>query len=155
MTRDDLKVKIKDLASQGHLLRGRIQRTAGLERHALWNEKRSIGQQARAALLAYGFLRGVSYHRIEGHCRADGRLRPSQLLAMWACHLGIQPVWSTQPFVTGDAPRAVHPGVLGFFKRLVAEPASAAAAESIWSEARVTAWLEAPAATQSPEAAVR
>ena len=130
MTREDLKAKIKDWAAQGKALRGRIQASAGPERHALWNEKRAVGAEARVALLAYGFLRGVPYARIEPHCRPHGRPRVAALLAAWAAQLGIQPVWKKPTSPEPDA-------------------------ETLWSEARLSAWLEASPAAASEEAAVR
>src|SRR5262249_21512012 len=126
MTRDALKTRIKDLAGQGRGLRERIQATSGLERHALWLEKRRIGRQARAAFLAYGFLRGVPYERIERHCHRDGRPQPVPLLSLWASQLGIRPVW-----------RAQHP----FGSGLQADATDAG--EVVWSETRLAAWLQA------------
>ena len=154
MTRDDVRARIADLAAQGRRLRNRIQTTAGLERHALWNDKRAVGRQARAALLAYGFLRGVPYSRIEPHCRPGGRLRTVQLLTTWAHDLSIQPTWMRR------APMDSEPhgsgGLSGFFKRLIASRAPAEdKAPETWSETRVAAWLEVPAGEQSQEAAVR
>jgi hypothetical protein len=130
MTREDLKAKIKDQAALGRTLRSRIQGSAGPDRHALWNEKRAVGAEARVLLLAYGFLRGVPYAHIERHCRPDGRPRVAALLAAWAAQLGVQAVWK--------------------------KPASAAPdVETLWSEARVSAWLEATPAAASEEATVR
>ena len=37
----------------------------GQERYHLWNDKRSVGYDARIALLAYGVYRGMPYARIE------------------------------------------------------------------------------------------
>ena len=121
MTRGTLKARIKDAAARGRAVRHRINEAAGLERYALWNEKRSIGDEARVALLAYGFLRGVPYRRIEPHCRPGHELQPARLLVLWTRLLGMAP-----------------------------EPSA-----SIWTEARVAAWLEPMPQAPAREAAVR
>src|SRR5262245_1065400 len=139
MTREDLKTRIKDLAEQGHRLRDRIRATSGLERHAVWNEKRALGRQARAALLAYGFLRGVPYARIEARCHPERRLRPAVLLAMWASHLGLPPIPATESRQAS--------ALLGLFDGPVPRP------DVQWCEERVAAWLAAT--PRSSEAAVR
>ena len=45
----------------------------GPERYALWDEKRSVGREARIHLLVLGLLRGVSYERIERTCVVEDR----------------------------------------------------------------------------------
>jgi hypothetical protein len=67
MNRDDLKNRIKNLAEQGRTLRGKIQATAGPERHALWNQKRAIRQEGACVLagLRLPAWRALSTHRAQ------------------------------------------------------------------------------------------
>jgi hypothetical protein len=153
MNRDDLKNRIKILAEQGRTLQGKIQATAGPERHSLWNEKRAIGRKARVSLLAYGFLRGMAYRRIEPRRHDDGLLIPSVLLGTWASDLGIPALHPYQAVVN---PKAHSPGrtLLGdltawLLRREDTPP------ESFWTQERVAAWLDTPAAAADREAAVR
>jgi len=90
MSENILKIKetIKLLASEGRSIHEEIRRSAGLERHALWNKKREVGRKARAVLLLYGLLRGVPYHRIEPRCREHNGPGASWLLAVLREHLG-------------------------------------------------------------------
>ncbi|KQZ49723.1 hypothetical protein ASD54_12350 [Rhizobium sp. Root149] len=62
-----LKVKIKSLAAEAHIIRKEARKVSGDLRHSL-NEHRKfdVRREARAALLAYGFLRGLDYSRMEG-----------------------------------------------------------------------------------------
>lgn len=60
-----LRSKIKDLAGQGTAIRHRIQAAFNRARYDLWNDKRSIGDEARWMLLAYAFLRDVPYRMVE------------------------------------------------------------------------------------------
>lgn len=72
-----LKNSVKALAAEGAALRVAIQQASGAERHRLWGEKRRVGGQARDALLAYGFARGMPYRRIEPRCREGNRAQPA------------------------------------------------------------------------------
>lgn len=81
MNRDKLKSVIKALAAEGRALQQRIQQASGLERHALWDQKRCLGRRARAALLGYGFVRGVPYPRIEPRCHEGNRPQAAALAA--------------------------------------------------------------------------
>lgn len=60
-----LRSKIADLAAQGVAIRKQIQAAFARARYDLWNDKRSIGDEARWMLLAYAFLRDVPYRVVE------------------------------------------------------------------------------------------
>ena len=67
---DNLKQQIKALASQGkdlhtQIIKLRSEPDTGPERSQLWMYKRSVGRDARCALLAYAYLRGVPYKAVE------------------------------------------------------------------------------------------
>jgi hypothetical protein len=147
MTRHELKTRIKDLAAEGSALRERIRTTSGSERHALWNEKRRVGRRARAALLAYAFLRGVPHARMEPRCRPSDLLHPGMLARKWEEELGIRIVR-----LTYSPPAPLTPtsgGLLRFFRRRAAEPSpvvDASPVDSVWTEQRLTAWLTRPRA---------
>jgi hypothetical protein len=135
MTRDDLKTRIKELAAEGAAFREKIRRTSGLERHALWNEKRRVGRRARAALMAYAYLRGVPHARMEPRCRPSDLLHAGILTGVWERELGIKVVRYTS--------RSATRGILAFFGLAAPEPR--APIDSIWTEARVAGWLAARA----------
>lgn len=63
------KTRVCELAREGAGVRVKIQKARDRERYDLWNEKRSIGDSARVALLAYAFLRGTPYRNVESRCR--------------------------------------------------------------------------------------
>lgn len=60
-----LRTSIKMLAAQGSDIHRRIGESRDRARYDLWNEKRGVGVNARDALLAYAFLRGVPYRVVE------------------------------------------------------------------------------------------
>lgn len=60
-----LKAKIKGLAEGGYRCRKFISATSHEARARHWDEKRSIGAEARYHLIAYGLLRGLAYDVIE------------------------------------------------------------------------------------------
>jgi hypothetical protein len=64
-----LKSLVKLMAEEGRACRQKINATKGEERDGWWNEKRSVGEGARNALLAYGLFRGIPYERMERKCR--------------------------------------------------------------------------------------
>jgi hypothetical protein len=64
----DLKNEIKKLASEGRESVKEARATSGKARHFRHLEKRRIGVYARHHLLAYAFLRGMSYNRVEAKC---------------------------------------------------------------------------------------
>jgi hypothetical protein len=64
-----LKEDIKRFAFEGTEIHKQIKQAKGLERATLWNQKRSVGDDARYCLLAYGALKGTPYNRIEERCR--------------------------------------------------------------------------------------
>jgi hypothetical protein len=150
MTRHELKTRIKDLAAEGRALRGRIQTTSGPERHALWNEKRRVGRRARAALLAYAFLRGVPHERMEPRCRPSDLLYPGVLAQRWEQELGIRVVRLICTPPPPTQPPAPAGGLLRFFTRRPPEPAPVVempVVDSVWTERRLIAWLKRPRAS--------
>ena len=66
-----LKAKIKGLAEGGCRCRKFIESTSHETRARHWDEKRSIGLEARYHLLAYGLLRGLEYDVIEPNSNKD------------------------------------------------------------------------------------
>ncbi len=66
-----LKAKIKGLADGGARCRKFIGATSHKARDRHWNEKRSIGKEARYHLIAYGLLRGLEYDIIEPNSNKD------------------------------------------------------------------------------------
>jgi len=60
-----LKNEVKRFTAEGRALGGKIRQSKGLDRYHLWNEKRSLGVDARCTLLAYACLRGRLYTQIE------------------------------------------------------------------------------------------
>ena len=73
MSKTFLKIKIKSLAAEAAIIRREERRLprAGMTglRYALAQHRRyDVRSEARSALLAYGFLRGLPYARIEAKC---------------------------------------------------------------------------------------
>jgi len=60
-----LRFRIAALAEQGRAIGRQIREASGRARYDLWNDKRSLGDDARALLLAYAFLRDVPYRVVE------------------------------------------------------------------------------------------
>jgi hypothetical protein len=68
-----LKSIVVAKANEGRRIRvEKIRTTSGPERSQAWYEKRSVGQDARVALLAYAFVRGRSYRLCEAKANEDG-----------------------------------------------------------------------------------
>ena len=67
-----LRDEIREMAAEGRAHNPRIQAAEGPERHALRQEKASVGRAARVLLLTYALLRGVPYRTLEANCREDG-----------------------------------------------------------------------------------
>lgn len=66
-----LKVKIKSLAAEAAIIRREERGCYDKRPGTLWDglnhhRRHDVRREARAALLAYGFLRGVAYSAIEG-----------------------------------------------------------------------------------------
>ena len=67
-----LRVKIKSLAAEARIIRAEEVRTHGVERRSLYEHRIGVVREAaRNALLAYAFLRGLEYHRIERKCLVE------------------------------------------------------------------------------------
>jgi len=61
-----LKEEIKRVANLGkHIRTNLINKRSGLEKWKAWEEKRDVGITARYYLLAYGFLKGYPYRKME------------------------------------------------------------------------------------------
>ena len=61
-----LKVKIKNLADEARTIRHEEQKTSGMERWGLQHHRKTVVRRAaRHNLLAYAFLRGRPYSRVE------------------------------------------------------------------------------------------
>jgi hypothetical protein len=69
-----LKEEIKRLAEEGRSWNSRIRSLMGPDRHSARQDRASVGQRARTALLAYALLRGVSYRRLEPRTRDDDNI---------------------------------------------------------------------------------
>ena len=84
---NELRVKIKALASEARIIRHETERVKGFKKNtddvifkAHWERKTSslnhhrkfvVGNEARVSLLAYAFLRGVPYKSAEPHCKQE------------------------------------------------------------------------------------
>ena len=63
-----LKIKIKSLAVEAKLIRLEERKVKGLTKHNLSEHRKHVVRpEARATLLAYGFLRGRDYRSIESN----------------------------------------------------------------------------------------
>lgn len=65
MTPNSIRDEIKFREVQARKLREQIRNTKGRERYDAWNAKRDYGAGTRSLLLAYAFLRGTAYRRVE------------------------------------------------------------------------------------------
>jgi hypothetical protein len=64
-----LKVKIKNLADEARTIRQEESKTSGMERWSLQHHRKTVVRRAaRHNLLAYAFLRGRPYSRVESAC---------------------------------------------------------------------------------------
>lgn len=62
----ELKVNIKSLAAEALINRAEARKLSGIDRHILnHHRKTDLRQEARAALIAYAYLRGKSYRAME------------------------------------------------------------------------------------------
>lgn len=73
-----LKVKFKSLAAEAIIIRREERKLYDRRPRSLWDRlnfhrRYDVRREARAAALAYGFLRGRAYHSIEGktYCAPD------------------------------------------------------------------------------------
>ena len=85
---DGIRERIKRNAADAHHIREQIYAAKGIDRHNLWNEKRSLGSNTRIWLLAYGCLRGRPYPTIEGKCALGNDPYPSDVLMYIQTFLG-------------------------------------------------------------------
>jgi hypothetical protein len=60
-----LRGKIAEFAAAGRAIRLKIQAAFARAKYDLWNDKRAVGVDARHALLAYAYLRGIPYRIAE------------------------------------------------------------------------------------------
>lgn len=65
LSRIVLKAKICGLMQSAHKSRELIRATSGAKRNGHWKMKRLIGAQCRLHILAYAYLRGFYYARVE------------------------------------------------------------------------------------------
>lgn len=78
----DLKSRIKALACEGRTIRDDARTLEGEERHAKKQDALYVGSEARALLLAYGYLRGRSISDMESpYSRPENLLHHS---AIWS-----------------------------------------------------------------------
>lgn len=71
-----LRVKLKNLADEARTIRHEERKVRGADKQALQEHRKGIVRRAaRSTALAYGFLRGTPYERIEPvvHTRPDFR----------------------------------------------------------------------------------
>lgn len=64
-----LRAKVRGFQAEGTSIQRKISTTTGLDRAALWEMKRVLGDEQRYYLLAYGLLRGLKYKQIESNAR--------------------------------------------------------------------------------------
>lgn len=76
-----LKIKLKHLAAEARIIRHEARQVHGMERWNLNHHRTTVVRdEARATLLAYGFLRGREYSQLEGKRNND-----------WNFHTTIKP----------------------------------------------------------------
>lgn len=80
-----LRAKVRGFHVTGSLITQRISRSKLDKKHNLWNAKRAIGNHARHHMIAYGFLRGISYERIE-KCAINNQPNPQVVLDIMLAH---------------------------------------------------------------------
>ena len=68
-----LKVKIKSLAEESKIIRREEKKNPTFKIHLADHRKGIVRTEARASMLAYGFLRGVPYKKIESKCHQPTR----------------------------------------------------------------------------------
>lgn len=67
-----LRVRIKELASEAKHIRHEASQTSGYEKWELNHHRTAVVRPAaRHYLLAYGYMRGMSYHRMEPVVRRE------------------------------------------------------------------------------------
>ena len=93
-----LRCLIAAFAAQGQEIRRQIQKAIARARYDLWNDKRSLGSDARMALLAYAFLRDVPYRVAEptavapvGRTEEQWRRSLAQDIAPYVCKERVTP----------------------------------------------------------------
>ena len=70
--RAELRVKIKSLATEAHIIRAEERKAVGDRRQSLHLHRTiDVRREARHALLAYAFLRHMPYRRVEVTTRCD------------------------------------------------------------------------------------
>ena len=107
----NLKRTVKDWASKKRALRAELRDLkskgpeTGAERCQLWQDYNQIGRRyARGAHLAYGLMRGRSYHQIEQKCRES--LDPYLVLKTLQ-QAGID-TWKMDDIITWIDPKAAE-----------------------------------------------
>lgn len=63
----EVKQELKDRQAASQAIGARIRESKGLERWALWEEKREYGRDTRWLLMVYAFLRGIPFLVVERH----------------------------------------------------------------------------------------
>lgn len=90
--------KINGLASEARKARNRIKKAETTEKKwPIINRKRIIGINTRHHLLAYAFLRGIEYHKLEAKCGDGNAPIPSEIFKVVEQHA---PTWIPYDFYT-------------------------------------------------------
>ncbi len=72
-----LRAMLRGFMESSRDVRKDIHATKGLEKYNNWDEKRRLGSHARHVLLAYAFLRGIPFSKIESHKNKEHLTSPS------------------------------------------------------------------------------
>jgi hypothetical protein len=79
--------KINGLSEQSKKAGSRFKEAKTPEkRYSLYYRKQVIGANTRDHLLAYAFLRGISYHKIETKCGEDNKPKPDKIFKIIEQH---------------------------------------------------------------------
>lgn len=84
----EVRDRICTLAKEGREIHKKIGTAKGLDRYRLWADKRVVGEDARAALLAYAYLRGVPYRVVEPESRVLDRYGTTDPQWLWGTVIG-------------------------------------------------------------------
>lgn len=93
-----LKVKIKSLAEEAKIIRKEEKKARSWSYKKMLQDHRKgiVREEARHTHLAYGFIRGKSYAKIE-HCRFDNQPnwdKVTKMVNKYCCHIDYPQDWS-------------------------------------------------------------
>lgn len=113
-----LRVKVKSLAAESRIIRQEERRARTTEVHAslYMHRVQDVRREARAALLAYAFIRGTAYARVEQPApdNPPDLKRVGQLVEKYGCPVGGYPKYKLPDgllaaWVSGALSSTAHP----------------------------------------------